>query len=121
MQTFIVALQVVIALSIFNVWILRRNIPTRWRGGSARTLEEEFAEYGLSPWLMKCVGAAKLSLAVALLVGLQYRPLVAPAATLLAMMMLAAVVMHVRVSDPWLRSVPALTLLVLSAIVAGGA
>ncbi len=44
--------QLFIASSIFNVWLLRYDDPTPYRGGSARNMREEFAAYGLSPTVM---------------------------------------------------------------------
>ena len=63
METLIVICQVVIALGIVNVWILRFGKATSWRGGAARNMKEEFAVYGLPGWLMQLIGALKLLLA----------------------------------------------------------
>ena len=62
--------QILIALGIFNVWVLRFNRSTGYRGGSADSLRGEFAAYGLPSWAMYVVGALKISLAIALVVGL---------------------------------------------------
>jgi len=53
MSLFIVICQLVIALGIFNVWLLRSGKATAWRGGEARTMKEEFEVYGLPAWFMK--------------------------------------------------------------------
>ena len=52
MQTVIHIIQIVIALAIFNVWVLRLNKSTNWRGGSASNMKEEFKAYGLPEWFM---------------------------------------------------------------------
>ena len=39
--------QLIIALGILNVWLLRFNKATIYRGGSAKNMKEEFATYGL--------------------------------------------------------------------------
>lgn len=38
----------VIATTVLNVWLLRFNKPTIYRGGQAKSMLEEFAAYGLS-------------------------------------------------------------------------
>ena len=35
--------QVILALGIMNVWVIRRNRPTPYRPEGARDIEEEFA------------------------------------------------------------------------------
>ncbi len=110
--------QIVIALGIANVWILRFRKATPWRGGTAGTMEEEFAVYGLPAWSVRVIGSLKLLLAAALIAGVWVPGLTQPAAIGLAVLMLGAVAMHVKVRDPLMRSLPALTLLVLSGAVA---
>lgn len=113
-----IACQVVIALGIFNVWLLRFGKPTSWRGGMAQNMTEEFAVYGLPAWFMKVIGALKLLLAALLIAGIWYPAVTKPAAVGIAILMLGAISMHVRVKDPLKRSLPALAMLVLSSIVA---
>ena len=110
--------QIVIALGIFNVWLLRYGRPTTWRGGSAGNMKEEFAVYGLPGWSVNVIGALKLLLAAALIAGGWIPGLTRPAAIGLAVLMLGAVAMHVKVQDPLQKSLPAFTLLVLSSVVA---
>ena len=43
-----ILLQVFVALVVFNVWTFGAEKPTKYRGGSAKTLREEFMEFGLS-------------------------------------------------------------------------
>ena len=74
-------------------------------------MKEEFAVYGLPSWFMGFIGALKLLCAIALLAGLWFQVLVQPAAVVLAALMLGAVLMHVKVSDPPLRSLPAFLML----------
>ncbi|MFO8173383.1 MAG: DoxX family protein [Gemmatimonadota bacterium] len=118
METFVLIVQVIIALGIFNVWLIRPRKATAWRGGEATNLKEEFETYGLPGWAMGVVGFLKLLFAVLLLVGIWYPPVVQPAAIGMAVLMAGAVTMHVKVGDPFERSLPALTVLVLSLIVA---
>jgi uncharacterized membrane protein YphA (DoxX/SURF4 family) len=110
--------QVGAAAWILNVWFNRFDKDTGYRGGEAKNMKEEFAEYGFSEQQMYAVGAAKVGLAVALLVGLFVPKIVRPAALGLAAFMLGAIGMHIKVSDPLKRSAPAITVLSLSSIAA---
>lgn len=108
--------QTVAALWILNVWFNRFNKDTGYRGGDATNMREEFAEYGFSQKQMYAVGAAKISLASLMLAGLAVPKLVRPASTGLAMFMVGAVGMHVKVHDPIKRALPAITVLTLSTV-----
>ena len=111
-----IAIQVVIAASIFNVWILRFGKPTSWRGGTAKSMKEEFETYGLPPWFMGLVGFLKLTLATLLIAGIFLPVLIIPAAIGMAVLMLGAIVMHIKVKDSLFKSLPAFTFLALSLI-----
>jgi uncharacterized membrane protein YphA (DoxX/SURF4 family) len=117
MDTAITALQVIAALGIYNVWLLRAGKATNWRGGDSTTMVEEFAVYGLPPIAVRVVGSLKLLFATLLLVGLWVPVVTRPAALGLAALMLGAVAMHVKVKDPLEKSLPAATMLVLCLIV----
>lgn len=77
---------------------------------------QEFAAYGLPAWSCYLVGFLKVTSAFALLAGLLYPALVLPAAAVIAVLMAGAVAMHIKVGDPFMRSLPALSVLLLSAI-----
>lgn len=112
MEKLVIALQIFLALGILNVWLLRFGRPSAWRGGEARNMEEEFAAYGLPSWFMGAIGGLKMLCAAGLLAGVWWPPLVRPSATLLSALMLGAVLMHVKVTDPPQRSLPALLMLI---------
>lgn len=118
MSTIVVVAQIAVALGIFNVWIVRRNRPTSYRPRGAANIEEEFRRYGLPDWVRSAVGALKLTLAVLLLLGLFITPLTAPAAGLMALLMISAIIAHLRVSDPLMKAAPAAAMLALSVLVA---
>ena len=118
MEIAVVVIQIVIALGIFNVWVLRFGQSTEWRGGSATNIRAEFETYGLPTWSVALVGFFKLLFAACLIAGIWFPVLVRPAAIGIAILMLGAVAMHVKVKDPVKKSLPALTMLVLSLIVA---
>jgi hypothetical protein len=114
MKAVLIAAQLAVALSVLNVWLLRRQVASPWRGGGARNLPEEFAAYGLTDRAMKLVGFAKVTCAVLLLAGLFLPDLVRPASIGVAMFMTGAIAMHVKIADPIRKSIPAATLLVLA-------
>ena len=118
MDLVVTILQLVIALGIFNVWVLRFGKASPWRGGDAGSMQEEFAAYGLPVWFMWVVGGLKLLFAALLIIGIWVPSVTQPAALGIAVLMLGAVAMHVKVKDLLKKSLPAFTLLVLSLIVA---
>jgi hypothetical protein len=120
MSTFIIVSQCIIALGIYNVWLLRMNRATAWRGGDAMNMEQEFHTYGLSPRFMHFIRVCKLTMATSLIVGIWYPPLTVFGALIMAALMSAAVAMHIKVRDPLRKSLPAASLLVLSLLVAFG-
>jgi hypothetical protein len=120
MQSLVILCQIIIALGIFNVWVLRYGKETNWRGGEAKSMKEEFAAYGLPVGFMVLIGAAKILLATCLIIGIWVPVLVKPAALAMALLMIGALSMHVKVKDPVQKSLPAFTMLALSLIVAAG-
>lgn len=113
MDLILVALQILVALIILNVWILRPSKATPFRGGAARNMREEFAVYGLPFWFMSVVGGLKVALALALLLGIWVPGLAQWAAIGLGLLMLGALVMHLKVKDPIRKALPSIGLLVL--------
>lgn len=113
-----IALKLIIGLSILNVWLVRSKKSTEWRGGDANNIVEEFQTYGLPVWFMWTIGTLKVILAVMLLASIYYPGLEQIAAYGIAILMLGAVSMHIKISDPLKKSLPAFTFLVLSVLVA---
>jgi hypothetical protein len=110
-------LQVVVGLGLLNVWLVRARSATSYRGGEARNLKEEFAEYGLPAAAFYVVGALKIIAGVILIAGIWLDLPVQLAAGVVAVLMLGAVAMHVKVKDPAMRAVPAFLMLVMSATI----
>ncbi|MEO1059426.1 MAG: DoxX family protein [Actinomycetota bacterium] len=106
--------QAVAALWIVNVWFLRFNKDTGYRGGDATNMKEEFDVYGLSETQMYGVGAMKVGLAGTMLVGLAVPRLTRPASIGLAGFMVGAVAMHAKAGDPPKRYLPAVSVLSLA-------
>ena len=113
-----IILQVVVGLGILNVWLIRANWSTGFRGGDAKTLKEEFATYGLPLWFFYLVGVLKISCALALLAGIWFQALVIPGAVGLAVLMVGAFTMHVKVKDPFKKAWPSLAMLAMSLLIA---
>jgi hypothetical protein len=121
MRWLVLGSQVAIALGLFGVWVLRTRTGTRWRGPGALTLREEFVGYGLPAWFAGVIAALEVLLAGMLIAGLWRPALAGPAAVVVAVVMVGALGMRFRVGDPLVKSVPAMVLLVLAAVVAVGA
>ena len=122
METLAQISQIIVGCGLLNVWLLRFNKSTAYRGGSAANMLEEFAAYGLPVWSCYLVGFLKVASAFALLAGLlpALSVLVLPAAIVIALLMAGAVAMHVKVGDPFRKSIPALSVFILSAIIIAG-
>lgn len=118
MEILIIALKLIVGLSILNVWLVRSKKSTAWRGGDANNIEEEFKNYGLPLWFMYTIGTVKVVLALLLIASIYYSQVEAIAAYGIAFLMLGAVSMHIKISDPLKKSLPAFTFLVLSILIA---
>ena len=121
MRTVMVILQIAAALGLLNVWLLRFDRRTAFRGGDAGSMREEFAAYGLPVWFAYVVGTLKVGSALALLAGIWFPALVLPAAALVCVLMFGALAMHAKIRDPLLKSLPALVMLALCAGILWGA
>ena len=121
MHSIITFLQWVVALGLVNVWLLRFNRATGYRGGQARSMREEFAAYGLPAWSLLVVGTLKIAAAVALIAGAWFPQGVLPAAAVISVLMVGALAMHWRVQDSVKKYVPALAMLVMSLTIVVGA
>lgn len=112
--------QLLVAMVLLDVWILRVARKTPYRGGDAVSMKEEFAAYGLPQWSVYAVGVVKVACALGLLFGLIFPSIVLYPAAVIAMLMIGAIAMHIKVRDPLLKSLPALALLVLSLFIGFG-
>ncbi len=117
-QYFLIALQLIVALGILNVWMLRSGKATPFRGGDAKNLREEFSAYGLPFWFMCVVGVLKVGLAVALIAAIWIHGVAQPAAIGLGVLMLGAFVMHLKVKDPIKKALPSIAVLAMCAAIA---
>jgi len=106
-------LQVIVALGLLNVWLVRARASTAYRGGSAQSLKEEFATYGLPEWSFYVVGALKIGSALSLLVGIWVPELIRAPALIVAVLMVGALAMHAKAKDSPTKSLPAFLMLVM--------
>ncbi len=113
-----IALQIIVSTSILNVWLVQNNKATQWRGGNAKNIKEEFKVYGLPEWSCYLVGTLKVILALLLLVAIWFPSLRQPAALGLALLLLGSVIMHIRINDPFKKSIPALLFLLMCLYIA---
>ena len=102
-----IGLQLIVGLSLLNVWLIQYNKPTRWRGGNATTMVEEFKVYGLQIWMCYMVGFLKVTLALILIAGIFFPFVIQPAAIGLAVLLLGSIIMHIKINDPLMKSFPA--------------
>jgi hypothetical protein len=114
----ITALKVIVGLSILNVWLVQYNKATRWRGGDAATIFEEFEVYGMPVWSVYVVGTLKVILSVLLIVSIWYAALQLPAAVGLAILLAGSIAAHFKIGDPLIKSFPASLFLVMSVLIA---
>ncbi len=114
---FIMILQLIISIGLINVWLLRFNKATEYRGGNAKNMNEEFMAYGLPEWSMYLVGFLKVAIAIMLIVSIWIEELLFYNLIVLAALMIAAVFMHLKVKDPIKKSYPALSILFMIALI----
>lgn len=117
MNYILIGAKVIIFISIINVWFFRFNKKTLFRGGDASSMKAEFAAYGLSETMMYLVGALKVLSALGLLISIWAPQLAIPAAAIMAILMLGAIFMHFKISDPLSKSLPAFIFLLLSLLI----
>ncbi|MGJ8738229.1 DoxX family protein [Zobellia laminariae] len=118
MDYLLIALQVIVALSILNVWLVQNKKPTQWRGGNATTIIEEFKVYGLPVWMCFVVGTLKILFAVGLLAAIWYPSFREPSALGLAALLLGSITMHLKIKDPIKKSLPAFIFLTMCLYIA---
>ena len=106
-------INLIIALGILNVWLIRFNKKTSFRGGEAKNLKDEFKVYGLPEWMFFTVGFLKISLAILLIIGIWYKFLNIYTTISMAILMIGAIFMHYKVSDPFSKSLPAIGILIM--------
>jgi len=119
----IIAIKIITALGIFNVWMLRYNEITEYRGGDAKSLKEEFETYGLKSWFMYIIGTIKIVVSILFIISCFSGYINIPdsavfyGAAIMSLIMIGAILMHLKVNDPFKKSIPAVTMLTLYSII----
>ena len=108
MENLAVYSQIIIAVSVINVWVFRFD-----------NIVKEFEQYGLSDMIRNIVGATKISLSTLLIVGVFYSEVILASSLSMAFLMVCAQIAHIKVKNPLIKYVPSFILLILSLFVAG--
>ena len=94
--------QIIVALSIYIVWIFRFD-----------NIVKEFKQFGLSDITRNLVGAIKISLSALLIAGIWFPTLIPIAASLMAFFMICAQIAHFKIKNPLVKHLPSFLLLLL--------
>lgn len=97
-------IKIFIGVSIFFVWVVRYP-----------NIVEEFKEYGFPHWFREILGIIKCSIAVMLLIG--SAPLTLLAALILSLLMIAAVIVHIRHHHTLLQMLPSFSLVCANSLI----
>ena len=109
MENLLSLAQMVLALSVAYVWIFRYD-----------NVVKEFRQFGLNDLTRNFVGATKIALATLLFAGIWYPSLVQIPSVLMGLFMISAQYFHFKIKNPFIKHLPSLILLILSAIIAIG-
>lgn len=107
MEALIKLAQIMVGTSVFYVWTFRFH-----------NVLKEFEQFGISDLTRNLVGATKISLATLMVTGIWYPSLVLIPSVLMGLFMIGAQYFHFKVSNPFLKHLPSLILLILCAIIA---
>ena len=108
----------IIFLGIINVWFVRRKTNTNWRGGNSLTLKDEFQFYALPDWTFYFVGGTKILSALFIFLSIWIEEVPQEIfAIILSSLMIFAILMHLKVGDKPIKSLPAFFMLLCSVII----
>ena len=113
-----IALKIIVGVSILNVWLLQKNKATKWRGGNAVNIVEEFRVYGFSKQFCYFIGFLKVSLAIILLASIQFKTLTLIGVLGLSILLLGSIIMHIRIKDALYKSFPAFLFILMNLMIA---
>ena len=100
--------QVIVAVSVFVVWVLRFD-----------NIVKEFKTYAIPDIVRNIVGATKIVLSTLLITGIWYPQLVLVPAIIMAILMICAQVTHLRIGNPIEKFLPSFSLMIFSLFIAG--
>jgi len=99
--------QITVAISVLFVWVFRFH-----------NVLKEFKQFGLSDITRNLVGASKIALSTLLIVGIWDTNLVLIPSILMGFFMIGAQYFHFKVKNSFIKHLPSLFLLILSAFIA---
>jgi hypothetical protein len=99
--------QLIVAISVAYVWTFRFH-----------NVLKEFEQFGLSDLTRNLVGVTKIALATLLVAGVWHSSLVLIPSILMGLLMIGAQYFHFKISNPFIKHLPSLILLVLSTFIA---
>tara|TARA_X000000950_G_scaffold54189_1_gene64710 strand:+ start:648 stop:983 length:336 start_codon:yes stop_codon:yes gene_type:complete len=99
--------QITVAISVLFVWVFRFH-----------NVLKEFKQFGLSDITRNLVGTSKIALSTLLIVGIWYTNLVLIPSILMGLFMIGAQYFHFKVKNSFIKHLPSLFLLILSAFIA---
>tara|TARA_B110000046_G_C13022583_1_gene412028 strand:- start:4979 stop:5356 length:378 start_codon:yes stop_codon:yes gene_type:complete len=114
----IIILKIIIGISILNVWLIQSKKTTKWRGGNAKNIIEEFEIYGLSKPFCYFIGFLKVSLALLLLASIQFEDFALIGSLGLAILLFGSIIMHIKVKDKLYKSFPAFLFILMNLVIA---
>jgi hypothetical protein len=107
MENLLTLSQIIVTVSVVYVWTFRFH-----------NVLKEFKQFGLSDLTRNIVGATKISLATLLVAGIWHPSLVLIPSILMGLLMVGAQYFHFKISNPFIKHLPSLILLVLSSFIA---
>ena len=110
-------IKTIIFLGIMNVWFVRSKTKSNWRGGNSLSLKDEFRFYALPDWIFYFVGGTKILSAMFIFLSIWLDEVPQELfAVILSCLMIFAILMHLKVGDKLIKSLPALFMLICSII-----
>ena len=103
-----------VSILVTNVWLFRFNKETPYRGGNANNMIEEFAVYGLDVNMMYLIGSLKIIASIGLIIGLFKTKISVYSSLLMAILMTGAIYFHFKISDPAIKYLPSVLMLLCS-------
>ena len=110
-------LMIAVPAVLLNVWLLRFNLATSYRGGNSTIMLEEFAVYGLNDTTAYLVGGLKILASIGLLLGFFFDKTIKPAASVIVVLLIGALAMHLKVADEAIKFLPAGLIFLFSSVI----
>ena len=100
-------IQLTVSISVMFVWTFRYH-----------NVIKEFEQFGLNDMTRNLIGATKISLSTLIIVGIWYPSLVFIPSVIMGVLMIGAQYFHFKISNPFVKHLPSLLLLILCVFIA---